>query len=421
MNRFHARSFASVLTLAAFVAADAQAASQMRSQRLTPPETYATGFAQTTPAVCGDWMAAFGRLSDAAGDGRVYVFHRQAGDWSLYQELAPPDGTASQDALACAGETLIVGSPTAWDPQVGANSGAVSLYTLQGGQWMLDQIIYTCTGFQIAGTGFGSALAVDGTTLFVGFPGYVNKSNLQVGDVEAYSLSALPAAYVGQIVANNPMDFSNFGSSVAAANGMLAVGANNLGLAGVGSGAGAIYAFKKGIFGWTQIDLLTAPAAKAFDYFPGTIVLDGDRIVAGNANAKIVSKGSPEGLAVSYAYAGGATFTTNELPRDNVVYSPMFGASVTSINNFALVGAMFAGTAGQLQAYRYTNGDWLPAGMLSANGLQDGDQFGISMATDGSTLVVGASEAARSPASAGALYVFAYPPSDRLFGDGYDD
>lgn len=420
MNHTSARRFASMLALAALAGADAQAASLMSGQRLTPPEAYATGFAQTTPAVCGDWMAAFGRLSDAAGDARVYVFHRQAGNWSLYQELAPPDGTASQDALACAGATLIVGSPTAWDPQVGANSGAVSLYTLHNGQWMLEQIIYTYTGFQIAGTGFGSALAVDGTTLFVGFPGYINKSDLQVGDVEAYSLSALPASYVGQIVSSNPTDFSNFGSSVAAANGLVAVGANNLGLAGVGSGVGAIYAFRKGIFGWTQINLLTSPEAKAFDHFPGTAVLDGDRIVAGDANAKIVSKGSPLGIAVSYAY-GSASFTTNEVPRGNNAYSPMFGASVTSINGFALVGAMYAGPAGQVQAYRYVNDEWLSAGILSTDGLQDGDNFGVSMATDGGTLVVGASETTRSPPSAGALYVFAYPPSDRLFGDGYDN
>lgn len=417
MNRFHASSLATVLALAALATVDAQAASLMHGQRLTPPEGYATGFAQTTPAVCGDWLAAFGRLSDAAGDGRVYVFHRQAGNWSLYQEIAPPDGTASQDVLACAGETLIVGSPTAWDPQVGANSGAVSLYTLQSGQWLLEQIIYTYTGFQIAGTGFGSALAVDGTTLFVGFPGYINKSNLQIGDVEEYSLSALPASYVGQIVSSNPTDFSNFGSSVAAANGLLAVGANNLGLAGVGSGAGAIYAFRKGIFGWTQINLLTSPAAKAFDHFPGTAVFDGDRIVAGDANAQIVSKGSPLGIAVSYAYSSSASFTTNELPRAD--YSPMFGASVTSVNGFALVGAMYAGPTGQVQAYRYTNNEWLSAGILSTDGLQDGDNFGVSMATDGGTLVVGASETSRSPPSAGALYVFAYPPTDRLYSDGF--
>ena len=91
------------------------------------------------------------------------------------------------------------------------------------------------------------------------------------------------------------------------------------------------------------------------------------------------------------------------------------------LNGLSLVGAVFAGSGGEVNAYRYVNGNWQSAGFLSTDGLQDGDGFGVSMATDGTTLAVGSTEALRSPASSGALYVFSYPPTDRLFGDGFDN
>ena len=420
VNRSLAPNFAIALTLAALAPMGADAKSMMRGQRLTAPEAYATSFAQTTPAVSGDWIAVFGRLSDAAGDGRVYVFHRQAGNWSLYQELAPPDGTAGQDVVAFAGNTLIVGSPNAWDAQASASTGAVSLYTLQNSQWTFSQAIHSYTGFMGTGTGFGSSLAVDGPMLFVGFPGYVNAGGLQVGDVEAYYLSSFPAAYVGQIVPKDPVVSSNFGSSVAAAKGLLAVGADNLGLAGVGESAGAIYTFSKSINGWAQAAILTAPTANAYDYFPGALVFDGSRIVAGDGNFQSNVKGGPYGTAVSYMYSSGAFSLETELSND-AEFGNMFGTSITSNKGLSLVGAVFAGSAGEVNAYQHVNGEWQSAGILGTEGLQDGDGFGVSMATDGTTLAVGSIEAFRSPASAGALYVFSYPPTDRLFSDGLDD
>lgn len=421
MNCSCTRIVAIALVLAALAPVGVEANTTLRGQRLTAPEAYASSFAQTTPAVKGDWIAVSGRLSDAVGDGRVYVFQRQAGGWSLYQELAPPDAAKGADVVVFVGDTLVVGSPNAWDPQVSGNAGAVSLYTLQNGQWTFTQAIYSYTGFMGNGSGFGSALAGDGTTLFVGFPGYVNTSGLQVGDVEAYDLSSLPAAYVGQIVPTMPVLASNFGSSLAADTGLLAVGADSIGLAGVGASAGAIYSFSRAGSNWSQDNILTAPAANAYDYFPGALVFDHSRIVAGNANFDSQRKGGPYGAAFSYRYASGGFCLENELPNNIANSRSMFGTAVTSVDGLSLVSAVFAGTAGQVNAYRYANGGWQPAGVLSTDGLQDGDGFGVSMATDGTTLAVGSSEALRSPASAGALYVFSYPPTDRLYSDGFDN
>ena len=407
--------------LAALAVTTANATTALPAQRLTSPEGYASSFGRQNPAVLGDWIAVFGRLSDADGDGRVYIYHRLAGTWSLFQEITPPDSAGGRDTLAFTANALVVGSPGAWNPHLQNNAGAVSIYALQNGQWQLEETLYSYTGIMSGANGFGSSLAVDGSTLFVGFPGYINAKGLQVGDVEAYDLTSLPSSYKGQILARAPVDQSSFGSSVAAANGTLAVGADNLGLTGVGASAGAIYTFSKSFNGWSQSGMLTAPDPVAFAYFPDVLVVDGGRIVAGDAEFYSQMKGGPYGAAFSYLATSGQFSYESMLPDAGSYGRDMFGTSVTSVNGFSLVGSMGKGDAGQVFAFRHeASGGSQPAGVFSVADLQAGDGFGASMATDGTTLVIGATESSRIPASPGAIYVAQYPATDRVFGEGFE-
>jgi hypothetical protein len=407
--------------LATLAATTANATTALPAQRLTPPEGYASSFGRQNPAVLGDWIAVFGRLSDADGDGRVYIYHCQASTWSLFQEIVPPDSAGSRDSLAFTANALIVGSPGAWNTHLQSNAGAVSIYALQNGQWQLEETLYSYTGIMSGANGFGSSLAVDGSTLYVGFPGYINSKGLQVGDVEAYDLANLPSNYKGQILARAPVDQSSFGSSLAAANGTLAVGADNLGLTGVGASAGAIYTFNESFNGWSQSGMLTAPDPIAFAYFPDVLVVDGGRIVAGDAEFYSQMKGGPYGAAFSYRATSGQFSYESALPDADSYGGDMFGTSVTSVNGLSLVGSMGKGDAGQVFAFSHeAGGGSQAAGVFSVADLQSGDGFGASMATDGTTLVIGATESGRIPASPGAIYVARYPATDRVFGEGFE-
>lgn len=421
MNTRSIRHFASAIGFAALTATGAHASTALRAQRLTPPESFASSFARQNPAVRGDWIAVFGRLSAAEGDGRVYIYYRQAGTWSLFQEIAPPDSANGQDILAFTGNALIVGSPGAWNTHLAGNAGAVSIYALQNGQWLLEERLYSNTEIMSGASGFGSSLAVDESTLFVGFPGYINAKGLQVGDVEAYDLSSLPSSYEGQILAHTPVDLSSFGSSLAAANGTLAVGADNLGLVGVGASAGAIYTFAKIRNGWSQSGMLTAPNPVALAYYPDVLVMDGGRIVAGDAEFYSQMKGGAYGAAYSYVTTAGQFSYESELTDADSYGGDMFGTSVTSVSGFSLIGSMGNGNAGQVFAYQHdAGGGSQSAGAYSVADLLAGDGFGASMATDGTTLVIGATESGRTPSSPGAIYVAQYPATDRIFGEGFE-
>lgn len=92
--------------------------------------------------------------------GAVYLHTLDAGTWTFQQRLdAPAPGNEGfGSALALAGSRLFVGAPAA---DLGA--GAVYVYTEQAGSWTL-QARLDADDVQ-AGAGFGAALASDGATL----------------------------------------------------------------------------------------------------------------------------------------------------------------------------------------------------------------------------------------------------------------
>ena len=421
MSRSNAHSSMLGLALAAMLSPATTFATQnLYGQRLTSPDASVVGFGSQAPAVSGDWIAVFGRLSDAAGDGRVYLFHRQSGVWSFAQEIAPADGAGSQDSLAMANGLLVVGSPNAYNSALQANAGVVSVYALQNG-WVLQQTLNGNTAFQSGETGFGTSLAIDRQTLYIGFPGYMTSTGDPIGDVEAYDISTSMPSYIGQILPAAPQLDMDFGSSLAAAGGVLAVGADNEGLPSVGVSAGAVHTFERSANAWIEQTLLTAAYPFAGDHFPDAIVIDNAHVIAGDVNYDSQGKEGPFGEAFSYAGAEPDFAVRTEIspdPSDNYGFN-LFGKGITSVNGMLLVAAPNTGDAGRVFAYHSNNGAaWSPVSTFVAKQLQAADAFGVSMATDGKTLVVGASESGRSPPSGGAIYAFAYPPIDRIFADG---
>jgi hypothetical protein len=399
---------------------NSHAAIALRGQRLAPPDQFGSGFVYQSAVVKGDWIATFGRISDAAGDARVYVFHRQGSTWSFFQQITPPDGAASQDSIVMSDQALFVGSPNAADAQARAGAGTIAVYTLQNNLWQLSQSIYSYTDTNHNGTGFGASLALDGSTLYAGFPGYVSAAAVQTGNVEAYDVSAASASFIGQLAPSVALASTNFGYTVVAENGSVAVGANNQTQSGVGAGAGAVYTFTRTGSTWLEGDVLTSPYAGPDDRFPNALAMQNGTLLAGDVNCGSQGKEGPNGAAFSYSKSGqGYAFEAAFNPTDSFGYD-MFGMAVASMDGLALMGAPNSGDAGRVYAYRFVHDSWRAVSVFTTQGLQDGDGFGASIATDGTTLIVGASESLRVPYSSGAIYAFDGMASDRIFGDGME-
>jgi len=230
-----------------------------------------------------------------------------------------------------------------------------------------------------------------------------------------------------------------FGMSVAAANDTVVVGASWED--GGGSNAGAAYVFVRSGTVWSQQAYLKASNAGAGDFFGDAVAVSGETVVVGAPGEAGSGRGvnpPPNDFA---AYAGAAYCFVRSgtnwsqqayLKASNAGAGDEFGTSVALSVDTLVVGADreagngaglnptdndVATNAGAAYVFVRSEAVWSQQALLKASNTGAGDQFGMSVAVSGDTVVVGASEEDGSgmgvnPVSdelaqqAGAAYVF---------------
>jgi len=102
---------------------------------------------------------------------------------------------------------------------------------------------------------------------------------------------------------------------------------------------------------------------------------------------------------------------TGVLPVPEVSVEEVFGVSMATDGDTLVVGAQFADRKGDDSGLAYvferTGEQWHPATVLSASDAAAGDQFGLTVSVSGGTIAVGARLVDSGGRDAGATYVFA--------------
>jgi hypothetical protein len=266
----------------------------------------------------------------------------------------------------------------------GPNSGAVFVFVKSGGTWV--QQAYLKASNPAANNSFGSSIALDGDTLVVGSVGQDTSAS---NSGAAYVFTRTAGVWTQQafLKASNPGASDNFGRSVDVDGDTLIVGAPNEDSNAVGVGgsqsdnssgnAGAAYVFVRSGSSWVQQAYLKASNTGADDQFGFSVALVGDTLVVGAVNED----------------------------------SNAVGVNGSQANNSE-------SNAGAAYVFTRAGSVWSQQAYLKASNSDSGDQFGIALAMDGETLVVGSAGESSSSAgvngvqldesatAAGAAYVF---------------
>ncbi len=179
----------------------------------------------TAVALSGSWLAVGAPFDDGAGEdaGAVHVYrYLSTGQWTFAATLRPPAGEvigAFGRRLAFDGDTLAVGAPRL--DSAGPDRGAVFLYRRVASLWIEDAIL-TPPGSP-AGSDFGDSLSLVGALLVVGAP---SDSADGVGSGAAYVYERGATGWEPIVrLESVATGYSFLGTSVAVADGMVAVGA----------------------------------------------------------------------------------------------------------------------------------------------------------------------------------------------------
>jgi len=253
---------------------------------------------------------------------------------------------------------------------------------------------------------FGNAVAINGDTVVVGASG----KNSNTGAVYIFERNQGGAGNWGQVkklALSDAAANDYFGISVAINADTLVVGAW-----GKSSFAGAAYIFERnqgGTENWGQVKKLTASDAAAGDEFGTAVAIDADTLVVGAEDKKSISTSISNGAAYIFERNQGGSENwaqVQELSADFVTGYSYFGYAIAIEKDTLVVGA-FGKVPGLAYIFERNQGGpahWGQVKRLIASDAVGGDQFGISVAINLDTVAIGATHGNR--ATSGAVYIF---------------
>jgi len=166
--------------------------------------------------------------------------------------------------------------------------------------------------------------------------------------------------------------------------------------------AGAAYVFVRSGGVWSPQAKLVAGDPQAGDGFGWSVALDGDTAVVGAHG-----ENGYAGAAYVFVRSGGIWSQQAKLVAGDAEAYDQFGLSVALDGDTALVGANGKSSyAGAAYVFVRSGGSWSQQARLVAGDAAADDWFGHSVALDGDTVLVGAPYEDEGSKDAGAAYVF---------------
>ncbi|MGI9102362.1 MAG: hypothetical protein ACR2IF_07930 [Terriglobales bacterium] len=355
-------------------------------------------------SVDGDTAVVGARSNTLQGgffQGAAYVFTRSGTAWTQQQKLTALDagsGDAFGYSVYVNGDTAIIGAPAK-----NSDQGAAYVFTRSGSTWTQQQKLTAsdaATGDQL---GWSVSLNLD-TAVIGAFVKNIGP-NAHQGAAYVFVRSGATWTQQQELTSSDGATNDEFGYavSVKADTTVIGAGAKN-------SIQGAAYVFTRSGSTWTQQAKLTASDAANSDFFGASVSLDGDTTVIGAED-----KNSAQGAAYVFTRSGSTWTQQQKLTPSDVATGDHFGNSVSLSVDAVLIGAPLKNSA-QGAAYVFTRSGstWTQQQELAVSDGLSGDAFGVSVALDGLTAVVGA---LNNPISGGgvikgpgAAYVFVQPP-----------
>lgn len=318
-------------------------------QKLTPTDgTFFYDFGNAI-AVAGNTTfigAEFTSNPDSSG-GAVYVFTESNGAWAEAQQLTPNDGARDFGAsVACDGTTLVIGST----PN-GYSGGAVYVYTKSGGTWNLSQEL-TVAGINEY-SAFASAVAVSGTTIFIGAPG----TGSNQGAVYVFTEANGTWTQTQELDGGVPDQLFGHALALSGSEALVAVPGDTF-----ASFQGFVDVFTESNGTWADATNLSASDGAAGNHFGTSVALSGTTAFIG-APGTTVNGNVGQGAVYVFTGSGNGWSQSQELTDETNTAGGAFGDAVALDSSNAVVGAPYvpqnpSSEQGTLYTFANSSGVW---------------------------------------------------------------
>lgn len=231
-------------------------------------------------------------------------------------------------------------------------------------------------------------------------------------------LHAQSACEVQKLIGSEVTQADVFGDRIAVSGDTMVIGARRDDDNGTNSGAVYVYRLDHATGDWLESQKLVAADGQPFDLFGFGLAICGDTLVVGSPYDDHEDCTNPPSCDSGSAYVFRRDDKTSQwtqrqklIPND-IALTDHFGARLAMGADFILIGAPSDddnGTdSGSTYAFRYDGRQWFQEQKLLPEDGAAGDEFGLDVAVDGDTAVIGAWLDDDRGVNAGAAYVFEY-------------
>jgi len=253
---------------------------------------------------------------------------------------------------------------------------------------------------------FGSAAALDGALALIGADG----ENSFEGAAYFFNNAGGVWTEVQKLTPSDGLAGDEFGYRTALRDDIAVVTAFSATVNGTAA-QGAAYVFTQSGGVWSESQKLLASDGGLFDNFGASVVI-AENVIAIGANGATVGQNPAQGAVYVFTKSGSSWIEEQKLVADDGAAFDNFGLSVAHDGQTILAGAPAAqidGKFGQGAVYRFAriNGVWTQVQKLLADDGAAGDSFGQSLAMNQRVALVGAYNAnVNGNPGAGAVYIF---------------
>lgn len=314
------------------------------------------------------------------GEGSLYVYSRNGAGWSSPAKLISSDGQIKDEfgLHARDGNTLAVGAQWAggWTGKV---LGAAYIFQRSGTTWKETQKLTASDG--ASGSGFG-VVALEKDLLAIGAPFYGSaKGPNRTGAVHLFARNGAKWAEQQKLIPANTSK-GRFGKVISLqGDWLMAAAPNEQGYPFFTKPAGAVYTYHRKKGKWQLGQRLTPKGQLPEGKFGSAIALDKDTLAIGERHngAKILNAG-----AVYIFNRSGTTWSQSaKLTPADLNKGSNFGVSVALQGNTLVVGAYGDDdqglTSGAAYVFARSGTSWKQKHKLHAPGGQKFDMFGYSV------------------------------------------
>ena len=328
-------------------------------------------------------------------------------------KLTASDGEAFDRfgwSVAISGDTAVVGARF---DQIGSNlyQGSAYIFVRNKGAetWTLQQKLIASDG--TAGSLFGGSVAISGETIIIGANGEDLGGNENQGCAYVFVRSGTTWIEQQKLVASDGAANDGFGWNVKISGETVVLGSIGDQI-GANIRQGSAYVFIRNGTSWTEQQKLTAVDGAANDYFGWSVSISGETLVIGAYDADI---GASQNQGSCYVFVRSNSIWTlqSKLTASDGAASDNFGISVAISGETIIVGANGDDNGtnnqqGSVYIFVRSGTSWAEQLKLTAADGAEGDFFGSSVAISNGVAVIGAEgDTTGSNTLQGSAYIFA--------------